>query len=61
MKFPTCENFVKTTEKLWIREIWEDLVPNFLEIINKYPFVKAIICNEEHVRFYWIRNQLEKN
>ena len=60
---PTCKTLLQPKEKLRIDDIWSDLeglVPRFLNVINKYPFTKAIICDEEHVHFVWEKSQLKK-
>ncbi|NVM29700.1 MAG: hypothetical protein HWN65_12730 [Candidatus Helarchaeota archaeon] len=61
IKCATCGTLVEPKEKLRIVDIWSELVPTFLAVINKYPFVKAIICDEEHVHFVWEKRQLQKD
>ncbi len=56
---PTCNASITPTEKLRVVDIWSDLVPSFLKVVNNYPFSKAIICDEEHVHFVWEKSQLK--
>jgi len=51
----TCGEKVKLTEEFWIGDIWSDLVPTFLHVVETYPFKKAIICDEAHIHFVWER------
>ncbi len=55
----TCGALIEPSEKLRIVNIWSDLVPSFLSVIENYPFSKAIICDEEHVHFVWEKAQLQ--
>jgi hypothetical protein len=57
---PTCKQLLEPTEKLYIKDIWTELVPTFLETTNKYPFSTALIIDESHVHFSWTRSQLNK-
>ena len=58
---PTCGNLVEPTEKLYIEDIWTDLVPRFLEATTKYNFTTALIIDEEHVHFSWTRPQIKRD
>ncbi|TFG05041.1 MAG: hypothetical protein EU536_03060 [Promethearchaeota archaeon] len=53
----TCQKEIPVKERLRIIDIWSDLVPSFLKVIESYPFMTAIICDEEHVHFVWRKSQ----
>jgi hypothetical protein len=59
IKCPTCGNLVQPKEKLWIRDIWTELVPIFIQTTEKYHFTKALICDEDHCHFLWEKAQLD--
>jgi len=56
---PTCNSSVQVKEKLFIKDIWTDLVPIFLQTTAKYPFSKALIFDENHCHFMWQKPQLD--
>jgi len=60
IKCPTCKRFIEPTEKLFIEDFWVELVPRFLETTTKYDFSTALIIDEEHVHFSWIKTQAQK-
>lgn len=56
---PTCNSLVPITEKLFIKDIWTELVPIFLQTTSKYPFRNAIIFDNEHCHFMWKKPQAD--
>ncbi len=57
---PTCKTLIEPTEKLFIEDIWTELVPRFLEATTKYNFSRAFMIDEEHVHLSWTRSQPNK-